>query len=203
MLFGSILSPFKKSVCSPMCILSWLSLGSGVPQSSCPVRIKSGSGFHTGHGWFFFALSEGMSSSFCVWVPLVLSNLCGVLPRPAKICLAFFAAGALRLAFSAVALRRCAVLLGFRGSVGRRLAVFLSLSLSLSLSSRVVPFVFLLFGAATLFLMPRPLLGRLWGSRAFWPPGLPSTGRPGERASARPAVVAGCRPRCLPHICEH
>ena len=75
-----------------------------------------------------FALSEGMSSCVCFWVPLFLSNHCGVLPRPTKFCLALFAASALRLAFSAASLRRCAVFLGFRGSVGRRLAVFLSLS---------------------------------------------------------------------------
>ena len=55
-------------------------------------------------------------------------KICGVLPRPAKICLAFLRPA--RVVFSAVSLRRCAVFLGFRGSVGRRLVVFLSLSLS-------------------------------------------------------------------------
>ena len=119
------------------CLNSW-SLKVGVLSSSLfslLVRLKLGSGFHTGHGWFF-ALSEGMSSCVCFWVPLFLSNHCGVLPRPAKFCFALFAASALRLAFSAASLRRCAVFLGFRGWVGRRLAVFLSLS-------SLVVFVFL------------------------------------------------------------
>ena len=59
-----------------------------------------------------------------------LSNLCGVLPRPTKIRLAFCGRRFV-LGVSAFSFRRCAVLLGFWGSVGRRLGVFpLSLSLS-------------------------------------------------------------------------
>ena len=100
-----------------------------------------------------FALSEGVSSFFFSFsVPLSLSNC--VLPRPAKICLRFLRPARCAWLF----LRSCSALarsvLGFRGSVGRRLAVFLSLSRLLLLF-----FFFWSFGAATHFLMPRPRLG--------------------------------------------
>ena len=127
-------------------------LSSSLFSSFFLVRLKLGSGFPTGHGWFF-ALSEGTSCCVCFWVPLVLSNHCGALPRPTKICLALFAASALRLAFSAASLRRSWVS-GFGWPEARCFA----LSLSLSLVSGCL-FLFWSFGAATLFLMPRPLLG--------------------------------------------
>ena len=81
-----------------------------------------------------------------------LSNLCGGLPRLAKICFAFcgrcFAPGF----FCGLAPPLCGCFLGFRGSVGGG-SLFSSLPLVSCCS-----FVFLVFGAATPFLMPRPLL---------------------------------------------
>ena len=69
---SDLVLPFKKSVACQY--VPW----GGFLFSPFPVLLsgqaKSGSGFHTGHGRFF-ALSEGMSSSFYVWVPLFLSNL--------------------------------------------------------------------------------------------------------------------------------
>ena len=64
--------------------------------------------------------------------------------------------------------------------------------------SYLLRFLFaLVVGAATPFLMSHPLLGRQRDSRAFWPPRLPSTGRPGERFSALPLVIRGWELQCL------
>ena len=72
MLFGS------SAALQEIGLLANMFLGGVLFFSLFPVLLsgqaKSGSGFHTGHGRFF-ALSEGMSSSFYVWVPLFLSNL--------------------------------------------------------------------------------------------------------------------------------
>ena len=186
-----ILSPFKKSALYTF-VLFW---GQGFSLGQDKIR----SGFHTGHGWFFFCLLGGHVFFGLFLGAACLSNLCGGLPRLAKIRFAFLRSALRARLFLRLAPPLCGCFLGFRGSVSRRLAVFLSLSLS-----RLLLFLsfFLVFGAATLFLMPRPLLRWQRGSRAFWPPGLLSTSRPGERASARPAVVAGCRHTCLPHDCE-
>ena len=96
------------------------------------VRIKSGQVSTQDTVGFCLRLFRFVLGAAC------LSNLCGGLPRLVKIRFAFFVVGASRPAFSAFSLRHCAVVfLGFRGSVGRRLAFFF-----LSLSSLGVPFVF-------------------------------------------------------------
>ena len=144
-----ILSPFKKSALYTF-VLFW---GQGFSLGQDKIR----SGFHTGHGWFFLP----SSSSVCFWVPLVSqisAVVClGWLKSALRFCGRRFAPGF----FCGLAPPLCGCFLGFRGSVGRRLAVFffvLSLSLSLSLVSCCSFRFFLVFGAATLFLMPRPLM---------------------------------------------
>ena len=128
-----ILSPFKKSALYTF-VLFW---GQGLSLGQDKIR----SGFHTGHGWFFLAFSEGMSSSVCFWGAACLSYLCGGLPRLAKIRFAFLRSALRARLFLRLAPPLCGCFLGFRGSVSRRLAVFLSLSLSLS-RLLFVPFVF-------------------------------------------------------------
>ena len=175
MLFGSCVALQEIGLLANMFLGGFsFSLSSPVLLSG---QAKSGSGFHTGHGWFFFFPLGGLVFFLlCLGAAFSLKSG-GVLPRPAKIRLAFLRpARCARLFLRS----RSAVVRSFSG-FGVRLAggsLFSSLSLSLSL---VVLLFFFVFGAATLFLMPRPLLGRLWGSRAFWPPGLPSMGRPGAR----------------------
>ena len=136
-----------------MCVsLRGISLLLSSPLSPHLVRLKLGSGFHTGHGWFF-ALLEGTSSFVCFSVPLLSLKL--RLPRPVKICLRF-AAGALRLVFSAVSLRRCAAVFwgfGFRSAGGLLVS-------PLSLSLLVFFFVFLS--------LVRPHFFCLGSIPAFW-----------------------------------
>ena len=132
-----ILSPFKKSALYTF-VLFW---GQGFSLGQAKIR----SGFHTGHGWNFCI----RLLRFVFWVPLVSQISVVVCLGWLKSALCFcgrrFAPGF----FSALAPPLCGCFLGFRGSVGRRLAVFFFF---LSLSSLGV------FGAATHFLMPRPLL---------------------------------------------
>ena len=120
------------------------------------VRIKLGSDFHTGHGWVF-ALTEGMSFFVCLGAAF-LSNFCGVLPRPTKICLAFLrpALCAWRFCVLVPPLRGSSWVLGFGWPEAQCVS---SLSLSLSRLLFFCVFFCVCFGAATLFLMPRPLLG--------------------------------------------
>ena len=82
-----------------------------------------------------------------------LSNFCGVLPRPTKICLAFLrpALCAWRFCVLVPPLRGSSWVLGFGWPEARCVS-------SLSLVSCFF-FCCVCFGAATLFLMPRPLLG--------------------------------------------
>ena len=121
-----ILSPFKKSALHTF-VLFW---GQGFSLGQDKIR----SGFHTGHGWFFAFVFFGLFLGAAC-----LSNLCGGLPRLAKIRFAF-----LRSALRARLLlrsRSAIVRLVFWGfgvrSAGGSLFFF-----SLSLSSLGVPFVF-------------------------------------------------------------
>ena len=133
MLFGSSVALQESALLANM----FLGLGGSLFFSPSPLgQAKSGSGFHTGHGWCF-SLSEGMSSSFCVWVPFFLSNL-------AVFCLGWlksvlrFCGWRVAPVFSAVSLR---TVVRFFFGFGFRLARG-SLFSSLSLSSLVVPFFF-------------------------------------------------------------
>ena len=137
--------PFKKSALIANLFRRFLFL-------SLLVRLKSGSGFHAGHGWFF-ALSEGTSSSVCFWVPLFSQIFAAVCLDRLKSTNCVFAVGALRPAFLQSRSAIVRLILGVSG-LGRPEAR----CFSLSFSSLVVPFVFLVFGAATHFLMSRPLL---------------------------------------------
>ena len=117
-----ILSPFKKSALYTF-VLFW---GQGFSLGQDKIR----SGFHTGHGWFFFAFSEGTSSSVCFWVPLVSqisAVVClGWLKSALRFCGRRFAPG-----FFCVSLRHCAVVswgFGVR-SAGGSLFFFLFLFL--------------------------------------------------------------------------
>ena len=117
-------------------LLAHVFLGGFSFSLSSPVLLsgqaKSGSGFHTGHGWFFFfALSEGRSSSFYVWVPFFLSNLAAFCLGRLKSALRFCGR---RVAPWLFLRSRSAAVRSFLGFGVRRLAVFLSLSLSLYLS---------------------------------------------------------------------
>ena len=103
------------------CIVFW---GQGFSLGQDKIR----SGFLTGHGWFF-ALLGGTSSSVCFSVPFCLLKCCGVLPRLVKICSAFLRPALCAWFFHDLAPPSGRFFLGFRVSVGRRLAVFLSLSL--------------------------------------------------------------------------
>ena len=125
------MSPFKKSALIANVFLK----GGGALSfsfflSSFLVRLKLGSGLHTGHGWSV-AFSEGMYCCFCAWVPPFRSKFVvfcfGRLKSALRFCgqLAWFF-----LRF------RSAVVRSFLG-FGARLAggsSFSSLSLSLSFS---------------------------------------------------------------------
>ena len=135
-----ILSPFKKSA---LYTCQGFFLG----------QDKIRSGFHTGHGCFFAFVFFGLFLGAAC-----LSNLCGGLPRLAKIRFAF-----LRSALRARLLLRSRsaivrLFFGFRGSVGGGSLSFFFFSLSLSRLLVFLSFFFLVFGAATHFLTPRPLL---------------------------------------------
>ena len=122
-------------------------------RGSLLVRIKSGRVSHMTRLVFFCPLGWHVFVGLFLGAAC-LSNLCRGLPPLAKICFAFLRSALCAGFFCGLAppLCHCAVVfLGFRGSVGRRLAVCLS-------SLPLVSCCSLVFGAATHFLMPRPLL---------------------------------------------
>ena len=150
-LFGSSVALQEIGLLANM-FLGGGSLFLSLPLSSCPVRLNQAQ-VSTQDTVGFFSLSECLSSSFCVWVPLFLSNLAALCLGRLKSALRFCSRRVAPGFFCSRAPPLCGPFLGFGIRLAGGLAVFLSLSLSLFLSVSCCSFCFsLLFGAATLFL---------------------------------------------------